>query len=103
MAKDEKIFTLRIDSKLLEYLKTRAERNSRSIAKELEFIIKQLYIEDNEYLAELVKRIFSTYENERYQHVSLKEKIDGVIETPLRDAVVELLDFIESSNLLGKD
>ena len=103
MAKDEKIFTLRIDSKLLEYLKTRAERNSRSIAKELEFIIKQLYIKDNEYLAELVKRIFNTYEKERYQHVSLKEKIDGAVETPLRDAVVELLDFIESSNLLGKD
>lgn len=96
MAKDEKIFTLRIDSKLLDYLKKRADRNSRSIAKELEYIIKKLYIEDNEELELLLKKVFSAYEKEK-DKTDLRQLIeDDTLQTPLKDAALELIDFVKS-------
>lgn len=40
-------FTLRIDNDVLERVKERADRNKRSIAKEIEYILEQ-YLKDND-------------------------------------------------------
>ena len=40
-------FTLRIDNAVLEKVKARAEKNKRSIAKEIEYILEQ-YLKEND-------------------------------------------------------
>lgn len=41
----DKAFTIRIDEKLLEKIRSEAERNKRSIAKEIEYILEFHYRE----------------------------------------------------------
>ena len=60
MTKEEKIYTLRIEAGLLDYLKTRADQNKRSIAKEIEFIVEQLREQDKAEIqrrAQIIKEI----------------------------------------------
>ena len=44
---EQKRFTLRIDSKLFELVKEQAEKNKRSIAKEIEYLLEQYFKENN--------------------------------------------------------
>jgi hypothetical protein len=44
---DQKRFTLRMDGELFETIKERAEKNKRSIAKEIEHLLEN-YIQDEE-------------------------------------------------------
>lgn len=44
---EEKRFTLRIDGELFEKVKSQAEKNKRSIAKEIEYLLEQ-YIGERE-------------------------------------------------------
>lgn len=46
--KDQKRFTLRMDEELFETIKERAEKNKRSIAKEIEHLLENYLKEDNE-------------------------------------------------------
>ena len=41
--KDETRFTLRIDSELLNKIKTQAEKNKRSASKEIEYILEEYF------------------------------------------------------------
>lgn len=41
----DKVFTLRLDEKIMEQVKTSAEKNKRSMAKEIEFILDFYYNE----------------------------------------------------------
>ena len=45
----EKIFTFRISAELLDKLRVRAERNKRSIAKELEYIAEQAILQEEDF------------------------------------------------------
>lgn len=47
MADEEKRFTLRMDSEIFEKVKKQAEKNKRSIAKEIEYLLEQ-YFADKE-------------------------------------------------------
>lgn len=47
MAEENKRFTLRMDNNLFEKVKTQAEKNKRSIAKEIEYLLEQ-YFKENE-------------------------------------------------------
>lgn len=40
----EKVYSLRIDEDLFEHVKKSAEKNKRSIAKEIEFVLENFYI-----------------------------------------------------------
>lgn len=44
---DEKRFTLRMDNNLFEIIKSQAERNKRSVAKEIEYILEKFAMENN--------------------------------------------------------
>lgn len=95
--REEKIFTFRVDSKILDYLKERADRNSRSIAKELEFIVKQLYIQESREFENVIKNLFSAYEKEKNKNISLREVMeDDSIQSPLKDAANELINFVKN-------
>ena len=97
MSKDEKIFTFRVSSTILDYLKERADRNSRSIAKELEFIVKQLYLQESKELELLLKNVITAYKNEKNKDVDLQLLIeDKDADTPLKSAALELLDFVKN-------
>lgn len=39
----DKVFTMRIDEKLLDKIRISAETNKRSIAKEIEYVLEQYY------------------------------------------------------------
>lgn len=41
--REETRFTMRIDTKLMEKIKLQAEKNKRSAAKEIEFILEQYF------------------------------------------------------------
>lgn len=43
---EQKRFTLRMDAKLFEVVKKQAEKNKRSIAKEIEYLLEQ-YLKNN--------------------------------------------------------
>lgn len=45
---EQKRFTLRMDEELFEIIKERAEKNKRSIAKEIEFLLDKHLKEDKE-------------------------------------------------------
>lgn len=47
MMTEQKRFTLRIDERVFEKVKARAEKNKRSVAKEIEFILDE-YLEKGE-------------------------------------------------------
>ena len=97
MPKDEKIFTFRVSSKVLDYLKERADRNSRSIAKELEFIVKQLYLKESKDFENAIKKVFAAYDAEKNKDINLQELIaDDTAQTPLKTAALELLDFVKN-------
>ena len=47
--KDEKVFTLRMDSDLFEILKETAEKNKRSIAKQIEYMLELAIVRDKHF------------------------------------------------------
>ena len=103
MARDEKIFTLRIDSSLLEYLKARAEANKRSIAKELEFIVETLKANDeDEIKKELKKYVLILQGNmsldKAVQTVKnyfiLKEEREHRVSEIAKEAIIDYLDSL---------
>ena len=97
MREDETQFTMRMNNSVYERLKKRAERNKRSIAKELEYITEQAIQADEVKLDELVKNIFTAYENENDKYINLKQLInDKNTQSPLKAAALELLDFVQN-------
>lgn len=98
MSKEEKIFTFRVNAELLDYLKRRADRNKRSIAKELEFIVENLYVNEEKTLENILKKIFAEYE--KVQPENLKEYIeDDSVKSPLKDACLSLISFVKGNNI----
>lgn len=97
MREDETQFTMRMNNSVYERLKKRAERNKRSIAKELEYITEQAIQADEDKLDELVKKVFTAYENEKDKNLNLKQLLeDEKSQSPLKTATQELLDFVQN-------
>lgn len=67
----DKVFTMRIDENLLEKIRVSAEKNKRSLAKEIEYIL-EMYLNygppeiDNTELISLMKQIIATDGYKKY-------------------------------------
>ena len=95
MKENETQFTMRMENGLYQRLKKRAERNKRSLAKELEYITEQALDRDDKKMDEILTKIFAAYKNEKPE--SLQALLDDdTIQTPLKSAALELLDFVKN-------
>lgn len=64
-------FTMRMENKIYAGLKARAERNRRSIAKELEHITEQALKSDEKELEERLKKLLAAMEEENIKEGDL--------------------------------
>lgn len=86
MARKEKVFTLRIDAALLDYLKERADRNKRSIAKEIEYIVEELYLEESREFVKQAEIFLKTLKQENCSPEEFTKIITGKENNPTIEA-----------------
>ena len=98
VGENEVRFTMRMENNLYEQLKKRAARHKRSVAKELEYITEQTIKNDEIILKGLIKNVFAAYDNEPdKKNIDIKKLLDDEnINTPLKKAALELIDFVKS-------
>ena len=99
MSKNEKIFTFRVDSYLLDYLKERADRNKRSIAKELEYIVEELYLQEHKAVNDCLEKLLEVAEKENSTVGDLKKVIkEGDVSNPLYIAAINAIKALNDAN-----
>ncbi len=100
MAKDEKIFTFRVSSEILDYLKRRADRNKRSIAKELEYIVESLYFEENQEIDLKLKKLLEFVSAKDYKSGDLNKILNNSEDTsPIREEIISLLKLLNAKDI----
>ena len=57
----EKVFTLRLDNELFEIVRESAERNKRSIAKQIEYMLELAIVRDQHYDDKDARAIFDAF------------------------------------------
>lgn len=99
MSKDEKIFTFRVSSFLLDYLKQRADRNKRSIAKELEYIVEDLYFKEHKAVNDCLEKLLEIAEKENSTVSDLKKVIqENDTSNPLYNTTLDLLKALNDAH-----
>ena len=80
----EKVFTLRMDEELFEKVKNVADKNKRSIAKEIEYQLEQSLSQDNYDVAQTVKDFIDQWsfklDDHDYELRRCYEKVDEILE-----------------------
>lgn len=78
----DKVFTMRIDEDLLEKIRISADRNKRSLAKEIEFLLEQNL--DNELKPSELKLLFDKFSDILQDHDfelrQFNEKLEKIVE-----------------------
>lgn len=88
-------FTMRMQNDVYNGLKARAERNRRSIAKELEHITEQALAQDAKELEERIKKLLSIIDQENLKEGELEMIMaDDKIQSPAKDEILSLLRFL---------
>lgn len=99
MSKDEKIFTFRVSSFLLDYLKERADRNKRSIAKELEYIVEDLYFKDHKAVSDSLDKILKLAQEHDYTVKDLAKSIEEAKpDDPLFRATIQAIKALNDAH-----
>ena len=73
----EKVFTLRMDEELFEKVKSSAEKNKRSIAKEIEYHLEQSLEKD---AVHMLEKIYNFVDDFWFDYKPYFDKVEEILE-----------------------
>lgn len=80
----EKVFTLRMDEELFGKVKNVADKNKRSIAKEIEYQLEKSLLQDDNDIPPALKHVIEQwsfrFDDHEYELRKFYEKIDEILE-----------------------
>lgn len=75
----EKVFTLRMDEELFEKVKISADKNKRSIAKEIEYHLEQSLEKNTVYMIEKIFDFVDDFNIDYHQYFDKIEEIHDIV------------------------